>query len=459
MGHRGRHRRRRRGRALRAGLAGTALALTAAATMISASQAVGGDNPGPLKPLTSASELGRLQLHENLVSEKSLDTLTDQMGGNVSVDGVLRSANHSMRNEAACSGTEREALPVEPAASRAYCWDTRDATTGKWLPRSVATSDDDADGLWGDDRVVLSGWTHNDDRAGEPEADKGLARVAFIDANDPDDLKYRWVLLVAPLPGGHDFGAVRSDIGGMVWYQDKLIVTAKNGADHDNALFVFDMHHILQTDVKSGAIGRVRDGWSAHGYEYVLPAVGSYNLTGGACTASDDSAVPCFGSISLDRTSTPNSLVAGEWSAPGDTGPARLWRYHFSTALDRTGLLGATSGGIVDADEAYETEASGLRGVISHKPNGASEADWYVDQAPGDRDKHGTLWRQNEGGADAARCTADRTNACWGRHTESMSYAKQTGELWTLTQRTANQTAPGRVLYTVPLSAVANSMD
>ncbi|MFD0504014.1 hypothetical protein ACFQ0G_15605 [Streptomyces chiangmaiensis] len=46
MQHRGRHRRKRRGRALRATLAGTALALTAAATLISTSQAAGGDSPG-----------------------------------------------------------------------------------------------------------------------------------------------------------------------------------------------------------------------------------------------------------------------------------------------------------------------------------------------------------------------------------------------------------------------------
>lgn len=46
MKQRGRHRRQKRGRALRAFLAGTALALTAAATMISASQATVGDKPG-----------------------------------------------------------------------------------------------------------------------------------------------------------------------------------------------------------------------------------------------------------------------------------------------------------------------------------------------------------------------------------------------------------------------------
>lgn len=50
MSARGRHRRRKRGRALRAVLTGAALGLTAAATMISASQATVGSDPGALKP-------------------------------------------------------------------------------------------------------------------------------------------------------------------------------------------------------------------------------------------------------------------------------------------------------------------------------------------------------------------------------------------------------------------------
>jgi len=451
MKHRGRHRRQRRGRALRATLAGTALALTAAATLISTSQAAGGDNPGSLTPLTSAAAIAKLRLHENLVPQHTLDTLTDDMGGDVGVPGVLRSANHPMRNKADCAATETAALPVEPTATRAYCWDSADTSTRKWLPESVTTSGDaDTDGTWADDRVILAGWTHNGRRAGESAADRNLARVAFIDANDPKNLKYRWVLLVAPVEGGKGFDAVRSHLGGMVWYQDKLIVTAKTGAGHDTALYVFDMSRILRASVTSEAIGKVSGGYSAHHYRYVLPAVGSYNLTGGACTAADDNALPCVASLSLDRTSTPASLVANEGFPSGGTEPARVWRYYYSIAATRTGLLGADSRGIVGADEAYETKAAGLQGVLSHRQSGASKADWYAGQASDDSGKHGTLWRQDESGAEAVKCTADRTHACWGRHPESLSYWQETGELWSLTRRT---------LYAVPLSSVDASLE
>ncbi|WP_328728205.1 hypothetical protein OG796_26845 [Streptomyces jietaisiensis] len=465
MGH-GRHRRKKRGRALRATLAGTALALTAAATLISTSQAAGDNDPGPLRPLTSAAERGKLELHEDLAPRAGLDRLTEAMGGSVGVHDVLRSANHPMRNKADCEGTERAALPVEPEASRAYCWDSRDARTRKWLPRAVTTSGDaDEDGRWGEDRVVLAGWTHDDPKAGEPAEDRGLARVAFIDANDPGHLRYRWVLLVAPLAGGTDFGAVRSHVGGMVWYRDKLIVTARNGAGHDDALFVFDMRRILRANVNSAAVGKVGGGYSAHGYRYVLPAVGSYRPTGGACDASEDAQVPCFASVSLDRTSSPASLVANEWSSPDGSGPARLWRYSFSTRSTRTGLLGADANGVVGADEAYETKAVGVQGVLSHRPDGADSAHWYVTQAPGARGKHATLWRQSPSGTEAATCTADRTKACWGQHTEALSYWQETGELWTLTERAGGSEdgregtpVPQRVLFAAPLSSVDDSV-
>lgn len=73
MMHRGRHRRRKRGKALRAFLAGTALALTAAATMISASQATVAADPGALKPLATAAETDALRLHEQLEPRSTLD--------------------------------------------------------------------------------------------------------------------------------------------------------------------------------------------------------------------------------------------------------------------------------------------------------------------------------------------------------------------------------------------------
>ncbi len=258
MKHRGRHRRRKQGRAARAFLAGTALALTAAATMISASQATVGDNPGALEPLTRAAETRALRLQEELVPQATLDELASGMGQPVGVRAVLETADRSLRTASACTATERTALPVAPTATRAYCWDAAD--TRAWRAGAITTSGDaDDDGWWNDNRVLLSGWNQG-------TADRGLARVAFVDANDLGRLRYASALLVVPVDGGRDYRALTSRLSGMVWYQDKLLVTAGDG------LYVYDMNRVQRTTVDSAAVGRVEEGWSAHGHRFILPA-------------------------------------------------------------------------------------------------------------------------------------------------------------------------------------------
>lgn len=423
MKQRGRHRRQKRGRALRAFLAGTALALTAAATMISASQATVGDRPGALKALDASERTTGLRLQERLVPPSTLDRLAAAMGRPVGVSTVLDDADHSLLGAADCTTGERRALPVAPAATRAYCWDAAD--TRGWRAGAVTTSGDaDDDGHWGEHRVILSGWTHQAGRSAKP----GLARVAFVDASDPDRLTYAWATLAVPVDGGRDYRGLTSLVSGMVWYQDKLLVTAADG------LYVYDMHRIQRATVDSGAVGRVRGGWAANGARYVLPAVGSYRLTGGSARPA---------AISLDRSTAPDSLVASEW-VPADSGHhTRLWRYAFSSDPSRAGLLATDAAGRATATEAYETKTAGVGGVLSYG------SQWYLVRAADTADGHGTLWRQNARGAKATRCGADGTNRCWAGPSGSLSYWEETGEVWS---------QAGRMLYALPLSSVERSL-
>ncbi|MDX3311392.1 hypothetical protein P1S61_20445 [Streptomyces sp. ME08-AFT2] len=441
MRQRGRHRRRRRGRALRAFLSGTALALTAAATVISASQAtVTHDGPGDLKPLTAASEVAGLRLTENMVPQASLDRLAAGMGRPVGVSAVLDGADRTLRDAIDCSPAERRALPVSPTATRAYCWNTDD--TAGWRPGAVTTSGDaDDDGVWGSNRVILSGWS----RSGGAAADRGLARVGFVDAADLGHLSYTWALLAVPVDGGRDYRGLVSHVSGMVWYQDKLLVTADDG--DRSALYVYDMNRVQRATVAGDAVGRVPGGWSAHGYGFVLPAVGSYELSGG-------SGAPRPSTVSLDRSTAPDSLVAGEWTLDdGDRG-ARLWRYPFSTAPGHAGLLATGANGRVTASEAYTTKVTGVHGVLSY------DARWYVTRAAGPHDTHGTLWRQSSGegeadgghgaggangGSGAAVCGAADRHGCWSTQTESLSYWAATGEVWAQS---------GRALFALPLASI-----
>ncbi|MFI1163528.1 hypothetical protein ACH4UM_07920 [Streptomyces sp. NPDC020801] len=457
MKHRGRHRRRRRGRVVRAVLSGTALALTATATLISASQATVADNPGALRALASPAELARLELTEQSVPRKSLDRLAAAMGRPVGVDAVLSGTDRTMRDEGGCTGEEKEALPVEPAATRAYCWDTADAATRRWQPESVTTSGDSAaDGRWGAHRVILSGWTD----AGSG-AEHGLARVAFINADNPARPTYTWALLVVPVDGGRDYRGLVSHVSGMVWYRDKLMVTASGG--ERDALYVYDLNRIQRATAGGDAIGRVPGGWSAHGYRWVLPAVASYRPAGGGCDRVDGpagaagtapsgpagSGPPCPTGLSLDRGTAPDSLVASEPAPRGSGRHTRLWRYYFSADPARSGLLAADSAGTVLAGEAYETKVDGVQGVLSRRRGPAGATDWYLARAAGKQSVHGTLWRQNLSGAHAARCGSGDTHRCWGDGSGSLSYSAGTGEVWSLS---------GRALFALPLSSVDRAL-
>ncbi|MBU6532469.1 hypothetical protein ACFUIW_15385 [Streptomyces sp. NPDC057245] len=437
MKHRGRHRRRRRGRALRAALTGAALALTGAATLITTSQATVADDPGTLKPLTSAAETDALRLTEHRVPEPWLDRLSASMGEPVGVDAVLDSADRTLREAADCTAGEREALPVSPAATRAYCWD--DADTEGWRPGAVTTSGEaDEDGLWGTHRVILSAWTRDDGTPGG-----GLARVSFVDADDPDHLGYTSALLAVPVDGGHDYRGLASPVTGMVWYQDKLLVTTAAG-DRD-ALYVYDIERIQRATTAANAVGRVPGGWAANGHRYVLPAVASYRLPD-----TDDAARP--GALSLDRGTAPDSVVASERVTADADRPTRLWRYALGTSTDpeRTGLPVTDAAGRVNAAEAYETGAAEVGGVLSVRQPGTAHSEWYLGRAAGGQDGRGTLWRQDTEGARAAECGADRSQQCWSGSAGSLSYSERTGEVWSQS---------GSMLFALPLSSITNALD
>ncbi|NED05600.1 hypothetical protein G3I55_28550, partial [Streptomyces sp. SID6648] len=94
-----------------------------------------------------------------------------------------------------------------------------------------------------------------------------------VDADDPGRLAYTSALLAVPVDGGHDYRGLASPVTGMVWYQDKLLVTAAAG-DRD-ALYVYDVQRVQRATAAADAVGRVPGGWAAGGHRYVLPAIAS----------------------------------------------------------------------------------------------------------------------------------------------------------------------------------------
>ena len=285
------------------------------------------------------------------------------------------------------------------------------ATTAAWNPRASparATPTTTAPG--GANRLILSGWNNTDD--GKRGND---ARIAFIDYDDPASPRYRWVYLVDPNDAGTNFAAAKAHVGGMVWYGDKLLVSAVGNSKV--AIRVFDLDHILQATDGAATIGRTGSGWAAYGYQYVMPEVGRYEYAAGECTMANNTGTPCFSSISLDRSTSPDSLVAAEYFDNG-TG-SRLFRYPFGADY----LLAATSSGAVTATAAHRSGVANAQGVLSW--NGR----WYI--AHSSSTNHGQLWRVTTGATGVSRtCASPGTTSrvmCWALHPEARPTGTATG--------------------------------
>ncbi|AVT34133.1 hypothetical protein C6361_03715 [Plantactinospora sp. BC1] len=378
---------------------------------------------------TSKTNMGLTWHAESSAAIQALDNALP----NVGVATVLDDANRTMTT---CNSEELAALPIAPVATNKWCFDTADATDLNWSPQGITSSGDaDDDGAWGAKRAILSGWSWG---SGTRRND---ARVAFIDYTNPAAPKYRWVYLVDPNSTGSDFSAAKTHIGGMIWFGDKLIVNAVGNGTV--ALRVFSMSHILQTTSTVSDIGKVSGGWAAYGYKYVMPQIGYYTYSSGACSMDSDTGTPCFSSLSLDRSTSPDSLVTAEYFSD-QTKRGRLIRYPFGADY----LLPTSA----TPSEAYASGVGNQQGVLSFNNR------WYVVHSS--FSLYGQIWGFTPGGGNgrSSTCTVDGEvkTTCWSLHPEAVTYWYSTGEVWSTTEWSRdNPTGPGgRVLYSVPLNSL-----
>lgn len=239
-----------------------------------------------------------------------------------------------------------------PNEVRAWHYTDDDATTRDWYPQGItstfdATGEDTLDGR----SALLTSWYDKHDVQG--------ARIAFIDITDPDRPTYRYVLLVEPFVNddGHgDFRPVPVHAGGLVWYGDWLQVV-----DTWNGIRVFDLRELWEVSTdRPDAIGRADDGsHHAFGHRYVLPQ--RLHHTGE--TVGDTSGVR-WSSLSLDRTSSPHSVVVAEYrnSANEEDGQAaRIVRFDLQP---RTGRV-KSDGGVSVASEAHDVDINSMQSATA----------------------------------------------------------------------------------------------
>lgn len=312
----------------------------------------------------------------------------------VSVPAVLDSAN-------------RTTTSCDPGATNqvaAFCWNSGDNDTADWYPQGISTTADAyGDGQYEGRTAIFTSWYY----AGSG-TDKGV-RVSFVDYSGTP--KYRHVLLVEPYTnsaGQPDFRPVTVHAGGIFTYGYYLYV-----ADTSGGFRAFDLRHIWS--VKTGdetKIGRQSDGsYQAFNYAYVLPQA----LTFADSTTNGVTQLR-FSAASLDRTSTPDSVIVPEYNADG-TG-TRVVRF----PIDYTDRKFAeSSDGYTHGSEAYQVNIASMQGAT------AINGKFYVSASAGSGTR-GSLYTFTASAGPAKHATALPIG------NEDLSYRGPQNQLWTLAE-------------------------
>ncbi len=336
-----------------------------------------------------------LQRNANTAAWQTLIDATDR----VSVPMVLNDANRTANR------IENGSL-LAPNFAAGFTWEQGDNNTEEWYPQGITTSSDAYDdGLYDNRKLVLVSWY---DKQTAPA--KGV-RVSFVDRTDPLKPVYRHVLLAEPATanGLASFKAVNVHAGGMFLYGSLLYV-----ADTSNGFRVFDLNYIFTaTGSDDTAIGRDATGkYNAYGYKYVLPQKFTY-------TPSVDVGMR-FSFVSLDRTSTPDSIVAGEYDENGDG--TRLVRWN----IDYTDRELVATGNKATASWAYQVDIRAMQGAT------AINGKFYICRTNGSGARSDLLtWVPGN--------LATIHTGTFPPGGEDLTYRKSTDELWTVTEYPTNR--------------------
>jgi hypothetical protein len=291
-----------------------------------------------------------------------------------------------------------------PGVKAAFRWNSGDEAVTYWTPQGITGSfDGTATGKVGDRKVVLVSWYYNKDADAGSTVEKGV-RIAVVDVTNPADVKYRFALLVEPTGSATapSYKSVPIHAGGLAWVGDRLYVPQTG-----TGFRVFDLAHILKVDSLDDRIGydAASGTFAAHGYQYVIPQVERISSTN-ACAS-------VFSFVAYDRTSTPPSLVSGEYDAASIRG--RLYRW----PLTESGALQLTKMDRVLPSAAYFMGESHVQGALVR-----GDRWWLSSSRPAG--SAGELVRTKE--------AASSVRLGWNDSPEDLAYDPQRDSVWSLSE-------------------------
>ena len=316
---------------------------------------------------------------------------------NVSVSTVVNDGN---RTAVACSA---------PATNRAasFCWNSGDNGVTYWIPQGITTTADALGAATYDGvSAIAVSWYDN----GTDGIDRGV-RVSFVNYANTSTPSYRHVLLVEPYlrsDGQVSYRPINLHAGGIFWYGHYLYVASTSAGFR-----VFDLDHLWEVDSADGtAIGLQSDGtWEAYGYKYVLPQALTYTRS-----TLNGYADLTFSFASLDRTSSPDSVIVGEYASPGDG--TRIVRFPIDYT---TRQFAVSSDGYTHATQAYDVSVTSMQGAT------AINGKFYLSTSDGSGNK-GDLGEFTPGGSVVMNYDTLPIGP------EDLSYWGPKDQLWSVTE-------------------------
>ena len=303
-------------------------------------------------------------------------------------------------------------VPRATGFARGFDWNSGDESVDYWWPQGITGSfDADPSGLVDGEEVVAVSWYFED-----ASADERGVRVSFADISSTSDIDYRHALLVKPSGTASDpqFEAVNVHAGGIAWVGDYLYV-----ADTNNGLRVFDMTRILEVSTDVEELGCTSGTCRAFGYKYVIPQVTRYVMPDCGCST-------VFSFVSYDPSSSPPSLVTGEYSS--STVEGLLVRWPLDPA---TGLL--AGGSYTTASETFVSQQDRVQGAASY------DGEWWLS-CSSQSGSYGKLYNVTTSGS---------TGYTWMYGPEDLAVDPLNGWLWSTTEQVDE-----RYTFAVDLSAV-----
>lgn len=307
-----------------------------------------------------------------------------------------------------------------PGFGGGFYWDSGDLNVAYWIPQGLAG------GTAGARSYTAVAWHYEDTGSVDPNppadgTEKGV-RISFADVTSLSaGVTYRHVLLVEP-DGTRGIKPVGIHAGGLAWSGSYLYV-----ADTSRGLRVFDLSRISRVSTAAACAtrgGKVASDVCAYGYEYVLPQVGGYYFPSGLSTECR----PKFSYVALDRSTTPDSLISGEYDNDPTVGLySRVLRWPLVAGTSR---LNVGSTGVVKATGAWYAGNRNVQGAI------ASGSKFFLNSTR----YAGALMTGTVGAASRVLRASDND---WGWMPEGM-YISAAGNLWVCTEGHANM---GRGVY------------